>query len=95
MTKTRTPEEARAWLDFQGVSISQWARDHNFHQSLVREILAGRKKFNRGQSHNIAVALGMKLGVPTDKPGRIDADQVAGRRRAAHASRLQAQEAAQ
>lgn len=87
MTNPRTPEEARAWLDYQGVSITQWSRDRGFHLSLVYAILSGRKKFNRGQSHNIAVALGMKLGVPTDKPGRIDADQVAGRRRAAHAAR--------
>lgn len=89
MTKPRTPEQARAWLDYQGLSIIQFARSHGFHPSLVYEILAGRKKFNRGQSHNIAVALGLKLGVPTRHPGRIDADQVAARRRAAHARRVE------
>ena len=25
MNKLGTPEEARAWLDYQGITISQWA----------------------------------------------------------------------
>jgi gp16 family phage-associated protein len=70
MKKLRTAPEAKAWLAYQGISISQWSRDHNFHPSLVREILAGRKKCAFGASHNIAVALGMKVGQRTDKPGR-------------------------
>lgn len=71
MKKLRTPAEARAWLDYQGISISQWARENNVHHSLVREILAGRKKCMRGMSHNIAVLLGMKAGVITTRPGRV------------------------
>lgn len=70
MTKLRTPEEARAWLSEQGISISQWARENQVHHSLVREILAGRKKCMFGTSHNIAVLLGMKAGVTTTRPGR-------------------------
>lgn len=68
--KLRTHTEARAWLDYQGISIAQWAREHQFADSLVREILAGRKKCKRGMSHNIAIALGMKAGVLTTRPGR-------------------------
>lgn len=71
MKKLRTPEEAKAWLDYQGISISQWCRENNLNRSLVYEILAGRKKCNRGMSHNIAVALGIKHGVPTTRPGRV------------------------
>lgn len=71
MKKLRTHEEARAWLDFQGISISQWSRENNVHHSLVREILAGKKKCLRGMSHNIAVLLGMKAGVMTTRPGRV------------------------
>jgi len=67
---SRTPEEARAWLDYQGISIAQWSRENSVHHSLVREILAGRKKCLRGMSHNIAVLLGMKDGVITNRPGR-------------------------
>lgn len=71
MKKLRTPLEARAWLDYQGISISQWARDHNVGHQLVREILSGRKKCRSGQSHNIAVLLGMKHGELTSRPTRV------------------------
>lgn len=70
MTTLRTHEEARAWLDYQGISVAQWAREHKFSDPLVREVLAGRKKCLRGQCHNIAIALGMKHGIPTTRPGR-------------------------
>lgn len=71
MTKLRTPEEARAWLDYQGITVAQWAREHGVHDSLVREVLAGRKKCLRGMSHNIAVLLGMKRGQLTTRPARV------------------------
>ena len=71
MTKLRTPEEARAWLDYQGITVAQWARENGMHDSLVREVLAGRKKCLRGMSHNIAVLLGMKRGQITTRPARV------------------------
>ena len=67
----RTPEEARAWLDYQGITVAQWARENGMHDSLVREVLAGRKKCLRGMSHNIAVLLGMKRGQLTTRPARV------------------------
>jgi gp16 family phage-associated protein len=77
MNKLRTPEEARAWLTYQGITITQWAADHGFSHPLVREILAGKKKCLRGQSHNIAIALGLKRGIPTTKPARVQREQAA------------------
>nr|WP_295782177.1 DNA-binding protein [Rhodoferax sp.] len=71
MKKIRTPAEAKAWLQFQGISVSQWCRENGCNQSLVYEILAGRKKCHRGMSHNIAVKLGIKAGVITTRPGRV------------------------
>jgi gp16 family phage-associated protein len=68
---TRTPDQARDWLSFQGITIAQWARDNKFNDRLVREVLAGRKRCLRGQSHNIAVALGIKRGIPTNRPARV------------------------
>jgi gp16 family phage-associated protein len=59
----RTPEEAKAELQRQGVSISSWASANGFSTNLVFEVLAGRKKCLRGQAHNIAVKLGIKDGV--------------------------------
>ena len=70
--KLRTAVEARDWLSFQGLSITEFSRMHGFSGPLVMEILKGRKKCSRGQSHNIAIALGMKTGEPTNKPGRTD-----------------------
>ena len=71
MKKLRTPDEAKAWLSYQGITVSQWARDNHVNPSLVYEILAGRKKCLRGMSHNIAVKLGMKAGLITDRPARV------------------------
>jgi len=83
MTKKpiRTPQEARAWLDYLGITISQWARDNGFSETLVHEVLTGRRPCRRGQSHNIAVALGMKAGIPTTRPARVPPAQ-----RRAHAA---------
>lgn len=58
----RTPEQARDELKRKGVSISQWAVANNFSVNMVFEVLSGRKKGVRGQSHRIAVKLGLKEG---------------------------------
>ena len=81
MNKLRILLYVRDWLSYLGITIAQWAREHQFSEPLVREILAERKKSMSGQSHNIAVALGMKRGVPTTRPARV-----APARGAAHAS---------
>lgn len=48
----------RARLQAEGVST--WARDNHFSPKLVHEILAGKRPCTRGQSHCIALALGLK-----------------------------------
>lgn len=58
----RTPAEARAELQRQGVSITQWAIANKFSPNLVFEVLGGRKKCIRGQAHDIAIRLGIKAG---------------------------------
>lgn len=58
----RTPDEVREELKRKGVSISGWATANGFSTNLVFEVLGGRKKALRGQSHKIAVALGLKDG---------------------------------
>lgn len=60
--KLRTPEEARQALLDQGVSITEWAVRNGYSPNLVNMILSGRRKPMRGQSHNIAVSLGIKSG---------------------------------
>lgn len=64
----RTPEEARAAIRRTGVPITQWAIANGFSPNLVFEVLAGRRKPTRGQTHNIAVALGLKAGEIVTSP---------------------------
>lgn len=68
--KPRTHDEAKDWLAYQGISAAEFCRMHNLPTSLVYEIINGRKRCLRGMSHNIAVLLGMKHGVVTQRAGR-------------------------
>lgn len=43
-----------------GISIAEWARDNNFSPDLVYRILKNNKVPQRGESHRIAVKLGIK-----------------------------------
>lgn len=52
----------RAVFEDSGISVAEWARAKGFSTSLVYQVLEGRRKCLRGQSHQIAVALGIKQG---------------------------------
>lgn len=63
--KTRT--EIRAEFARKGLSYSAWALKNGFSPSLVIAIVNDdeqhpSRKCSRGDSHNIAVALGLKVG---------------------------------
>ncbi|HET8635831.1 MAG TPA: DNA-binding protein [Acidobacteriaceae bacterium] len=60
---TRSAEEVRRAFEVRGLSIAAWARAHGYSSQLVYQILAGRKPCLRGQSHRIAVHLGLKRGL--------------------------------
>lgn len=62
MNILRTAAEARAELDRKGVSVAAWATANGFNPNLVHEILSGRRNPTYGQSHKIAVKLGLKAG---------------------------------
>ena len=71
--KLRTHSEVREEFKRQGVSISSWALANGFSNNLVFEVLGGRKKCLRGQSHIIAVKLGLKEGaICTDPNHALD-----------------------
>ncbi|WP_413818481.1 DNA-binding protein [Sphingobium sp.] len=58
-----------------GTNISEWARVRGFSISLVQSVLAGDRPCRRGESHRIAVALGIKENVAppgTDAPSDND-----------------------
>ncbi|MBK9236731.1 MAG: DNA-binding protein [Rhodoferax sp.] len=50
----------RATFTSDGLSVADWARARNFSLPLVYAVLTGRSKGTRGESHRIAVALGLK-----------------------------------
>lgn len=63
MKASKSPEEVRlAFLD-RGLSVSGWAKRHGFTPALVYRVLSGKQKPMRGESHRIAVALGIKEGL--------------------------------
>lgn len=61
----------------EGMSVADWARTHSFSLPLVYAVLKGRNHATRGESHKIAVALGLKkttnqlrfIGAGTVLPG--------------------------
>ncbi len=61
--KVKTLAEARAEFHRSGRSVISWARAHNFCPNLVYLVLDGKRPGLRGQSHRIAVRLGIKDGV--------------------------------
>lgn len=56
----QTPATALAWMRTHGICISHWARDLHFPRHLVVDCLRGRIKGDRGASHRVAIALGLK-----------------------------------
>jgi gp16 family phage-associated protein len=69
---TKTRKQARTDFDRRGISIASWARENDFSEHLVYQVLSGAKKGRRGAAHNIAVALGIKEGVAnTSEHGKI------------------------
>ena len=58
----RTREEAKEDLIRKGISISAWAKEHGFNRTLVHSVLDGARPCRFGQSHKVAVLLGIKEG---------------------------------
>lgn len=59
----RTLSQAKAWLDEQGKSVQEFAREHDLCPATTYQVLSGHKKGKRGKSHAAAVCLGIKAGV--------------------------------
>ncbi len=62
VTRARSCEQVRRDFIRRGESINAWATRHGFSPSLVSDILCGRRKCLRGESHRAAVLLGLKVG---------------------------------
>jgi gp16 family phage-associated protein len=73
--RLKKPEEVREDFERKGISVAAWAREHKVNKNLVYEILAGnaRRRCIRGQTHRIAVLLGLKDGVIAESPSAVNA----------------------
>ena len=68
ISPVRTREQVKQEFALKGISISAWAKANHFAPKLVYEILNAdpARPCLRGQSHKIAVRLGLKDGVITN-----------------------------
>lgn len=62
MTKpTQTPkDQAKKRIYEQGLTVKQWAEEHQYPVPEVYKVLNGERKGLYGRSHQIATALGLK-----------------------------------
>ncbi len=58
----KTPDQVKAEFRAKGLTVSKWARDHNWTPREVSLVLNGQIKGSYGKGHDIAVALGLKAG---------------------------------
>lgn len=68
-TLISTGELERVRMDFmvKGLTVTTWARENQFPRELVYAVMSGRAKARRGQSHAIAVRLGL-IKLPLSEP---------------------------
>lgn len=61
LTSLKTAEEKLAEFKAIGLSVRRWANQNGFSPALTYRVLSGGNAM-RGETHNIAVALGIKAG---------------------------------
>ena len=59
----KTLRDVKDEISKSGISVAQWARENNFSPDLVYQILHRKRLPLRGESHKIAVKLGLKDGI--------------------------------
>lgn len=63
-----TPDQVKEQFRRRGVTLTEWARERGFPRQAVYRVLNGQLKANFGASHEIAVALGLKVEEDVDAP---------------------------
>ena len=69
--KALTPQQVRERLRARGVTLAQWAREHDYRLANVYRVMGGQYKGYFGQAYEIAVALGLKLPVEDESSDSI------------------------
>lgn len=59
-----TPQQVKSSFQQRGMTVTQWAQDNGFPREAVYRVLNGITKAKYGQSHEIAVKLGLKSTTP-------------------------------
>ena len=62
MHATRTPAQAKAWIESQGKTVKEFAEANDLDLHTTYQVLAGTKKGRSGKAHKAAVLLGIKEG---------------------------------
>ena len=52
--------QVRNLFETDGISVAEWSRQNGFPSALVYRVLRGEAKCRRGETHKIAIALGIK-----------------------------------
>lgn len=52
--------DVRNLFEAGGISVAEWSRENGFPSALVYRVLRGEAKCRRGETHKIAIALGIK-----------------------------------
>jgi len=55
-----TADTVKARLRAEGITITQWAREHGYDRVAVYRVLGGQYRGHYGEAHEIAVKLGLK-----------------------------------
>jgi gp16 family phage-associated protein len=55
-----TPEQIKQRFKREGLTFTQWAKDHGYPVNKVHRVMAGIEKGHYGKAHEIAVKLGLK-----------------------------------
>lgn len=74
-----TPDQVKEQFRRRGVTLTDWARERGFPRQAVYRVLNGQLKANFGVSHEIAVALGMKVAEDVDVASAKPSTPAAGR----------------
>lgn len=80
MTSSSIPQEkfaeAREWFRIRGISCTDWASQHGVDRSVLYAVLSGKSQCIRGESHRVAVLLGLKPNLPDGVvPGQVSRGQ--------------------
>lgn len=59
-SQLKSHEQVREEFRSSGITIRAWARKHGFSEKVVYTVLCDRRPGVRGESHRVAVALGLK-----------------------------------